>query len=128
MQTGELFRSCSNEYVAAAALRCIGGGLLRRIDSAAQLAGLTRGALVARLVIEYDRKASPSLRKQLALNMRYNEIPILAGLRHVLEAALAGSWDFSSHRAHDPQWRGAGFHWAVEPKPVAGNQGWRALH
>jgi hypothetical protein len=31
MRTTELFRTCANEYVAAAALACIGGPLERRV-------------------------------------------------------------------------------------------------
>jgi hypothetical protein len=37
--------------------------------------------------------------------MRRDDMPILAGLRHVLEQSLAGSWDFAPRRAPRPVWR-----------------------
>ncbi|WP_374546572.1 hypothetical protein [Rhodoblastus sp.] len=95
MRTSELFRTCANEHVAAAALACIGGKLQRRVAAAARRAGVTTGALVARLVSDYDRKASPMLRKILETGMFRSEMPILAGLRHVVETALEDAWDVS---------------------------------
>jgi hypothetical protein len=95
MRTIELFRTCGNEHVAAAALACIGGKLQRRVAEAAKNGGLSSGAMVARLVAEYDRKAGPARRKILETGMVQNEMPILAGLRHVVETALEGAWDAS---------------------------------
>ena len=46
MRTTELFRSCANEYVAAAALACIGGRLERRVALAARRADVSIGAFV----------------------------------------------------------------------------------
>jgi hypothetical protein len=93
MRTTELFRSCANEHVAAAALACIGGSLEKRVSAAARLAGLSRGAFVARLVADYDRKASPKRRKSLEQGMVRHQMPILAGLRHVVHVALEGEWE-----------------------------------
>lgn len=93
MRTTELFRSCANEYVAAAALASIGGRLERRVALAARRADLSIGAFVARLVADYDRKASPRRRKTLELGMIRHDTPLLAGLRHVVETALDGAWD-----------------------------------
>ena len=45
MRTIELFRTCANEHVAAAALACIGGKLQKRVAAAAQSAGLPPGGL-----------------------------------------------------------------------------------
>jgi hypothetical protein len=95
MRTTELFRSCANEHVAAAALACIGGKLQRRVTAAARRAGVSAGVLVAELVADYDRKASPKLRRILEIGMLRNEMPILAGLRHVVETALEGAWEGS---------------------------------
>lgn len=95
MRTTELFRSCANEHVAAAALACIGGKLQRRVAAAARRAGLSCGAFVAGLVADYDRKASPRLRRILELGMVRHDMPILAGLRHVVETALEGAWEGS---------------------------------
>ena len=93
MRTTELFRSCANEYVAAAALACIGGRLERRVAVGARRAGLSVGAFVAELVTNYDRKASPNRRRILEMGMVRHDTPLLAGLRHVVETALDGAWD-----------------------------------
>jgi hypothetical protein len=98
MRTTELFRSCSNEYVAAAALACIGGALERRVEAAARSAGLSRGAYVVRLLLDYDRKAGPKHKKSLEQGMCLNEMPILAGLRHVVETVLEDAWDAAEAR------------------------------
>lgn len=93
MRTTELFRTCANEYVAAAALACIGGRLERRVAMAARRADLSVGAYVARLVADYDRMASPRRRELLEMGMLRHDTPLLAGLRHVVETALEGAWD-----------------------------------
>ena len=93
MRTTELFRTCANEYVAAAALACIGGRLEHRVAAAARRADMSIGAFVARLVTDYDRKASPRRRKTLEMGMVRHDTPLLAGLRHVLETALEGAWE-----------------------------------
>src|SRR5208282_6132950 len=101
MRTNELFRSCANEHVAAAALACIGGPLEKRVAVAARRAGLSSGAFVARLVADYDRKASPMRKKSLEKGMFRNQMPILAGLRHVVQVALEGAWDNAREVARD---------------------------
>ncbi|WP_294533117.1 hypothetical protein [uncultured Rhodoblastus sp.] len=99
MRTTELFRSCANEHVAAAALACIGGTLQRRVIAAARRAGLSRGALVARLVADYDRMAGPKRRQSLEQGMVRHPMPILAGLRHVVHVALEGEWEIQPSRS-----------------------------
>jgi hypothetical protein len=99
MRSTELFRSCANEHVAAAALACIGGTLEKRVTFAARCAGLSRGAFVVRLVADYDRKAGPKRRKSLEQGMTRHQTPILAGLRHVVHVALAGDWDVPAARS-----------------------------
>lgn len=100
MRSTELFRSCANEHVAAAALACIGGSLEKRVIVAARNAGVSCGAFVARLVADYDRKAGPKRRKSLEQGMTRHQMPILAGLRHVVHVALAGEWDVPAARPH----------------------------
>ena len=99
MRSKELFRSCANEHVAAAALACIGGTLHRRVMAAARRAGLSNGAYVASLLADYDRKASPRRRKHLEQGMTCEPMPILAGLRHVVETAMDGEWDLAPEGA-----------------------------
>jgi hypothetical protein len=103
MRTMELFRTCANEHVAAAALACIGGKLHKRVATAARRSGVSLGAFVAGLVADYDRKASVKRRKMLESGMVRSDMPILVGLRHVVETALEGAWDVSMDMA-----RGAG--------------------
>jgi hypothetical protein len=95
----ELFRTCANEHVAAAALACIGGKLQRRVATAARRSGVSSGAFVAGLVADYDRKASVRRRKMLENGMFHSDMPILVGLRHVVETALEGAWDVSVEMA-----------------------------
>ena len=93
MRMNELFRTCANEHVAAAALACIGGAFERRIAAAARRSGLTAGAMATRLLEEFDHKASPKLRAWLEGAMEGQDMPILAGLRRALETVLEGGWD-----------------------------------
>lgn len=99
MRTTELFRTCANEHVAAAALACLGAKFERRVAAAARRAGKPAGAFVAALLADYDRKASPRRRKLLELGMFRHDMPLLAGLRHVLETALDGAWDVARDAA-----------------------------
>jgi hypothetical protein len=117
MRTTELFRSCANEHVAAAAMACIGGALERRVAAAARRAGLSPGAYVTRLVADYDRKAGPRRRKSLEQGMVRHDMPILAGLRHVVHTALEGAWDIAGPKADAPRDRLA-----------EGEVGWAARH
>src|SRR5271165_6655969 len=104
MRSTELFRTCANEHVAAAALACIGGTLEGRVAAAARRAGLTPGAYVANLVADYDRKASPKRRQSLENGMFRNQMPILAGLRHVVHVALEGAWDAGGNVSPNVSW------------------------
>jgi hypothetical protein len=112
MRTTELFRSCANEHVAAAAMACIGGKLHKRVTVAASHAGLSSGAFVARLVADYDRKASPMRRKHLEKGMGGDPMPILAGLRHVVESALEGEWDVAAPKPDVTE--KIGIHWSCD--------------
>jgi hypothetical protein len=93
MRTNELFHCYANEHVAAAAIACIGGTFERRVASAARKAGLTSGAYIVELLKEFDRRASPKRRKLLERGMDRHDMPILAGLRHIVETALVGAWE-----------------------------------
>jgi len=115
MRTTELFRSCANEHVAAAAMACIGGKLHNRVVVAARDAGLSNGAYVAKLVADYDRKASPRRRKYLEKGMGSDPMPILAGLRHVVESALEGEWDVGASKSDFRE--KTGIHWSCDSIP-----------
>ena len=128
MDSSELFRTCANEHVAAAALMSLGGALVARVDGAALPTGQTRGALVAGLVAEYDRKASPALRKQLVRAMGRAQMPILAGLRHVLEVALRGAFESAPRRALYCRWRPPVMNWVADSALMARDGQRRVLH
>jgi hypothetical protein len=118
MRTTELFRSCANEHVAAAAMACIGGKLHKRVEAAARRAGVSSGVYVARLVADYDRKASPKRRKHLEQGMGCDPMPILAGLRHVVESALEGQWDVATPKADVTE--RTEIHWSCDRVPRLG--------
>ena len=93
MPAMELFRTCANEHVAEAAMASIGGALERRVIRAARGAGVPTGVFIVRLVREFDCKASPKRRKWLESAMDRQDMPLLAGLRRVIETALSDAWD-----------------------------------
>lgn len=128
MESSELFRSCANEHVAAAALLSLGSALMARIDRAAEPTGATRGALVASLVAEYDRKASPALRKQLLRAMSCAQMPILAGLRHVLKVALSGAFEPAPRRALYCRWHPPVLNWVPDSASLARDDLRRVFH
>jgi hypothetical protein len=118
MRTMELFRTCANEHVAAAALACIGGKLEKRVATAASRLNVSSGAFVAGLVADYDRKASVKRRKMLESGMVRSDMPILVGLRHVVETALEGAWDVSMDMARGAEAslaRRRGLRWRAGP-------------
>jgi len=128
MDSGELFRTCANEHVAAAALLCVGGALVARIDTVALSDGLTRGAQVARFLAEYDRRASPALRKRLVRAMGRAQMPLLTGLRHVLEVALRGAFESAPRRALYCRWRPPVANWMTDSAALAREDMRRVLH
>ena len=96
MRTTELFRTCANEHVAAAALASLGGRLRRKVAALARRDGVSAGRLVAGVLADYDRRASPGRRRELEQQMKGGDMPVLAGLRQVLEIGLAGAWELDA--------------------------------
>ncbi len=82
----------------------------KRVEAAARRAGVSSGVYVARLVADYDRKASPKRRKYLEQGMGGDPMPILAGLRHVVESALEGEWDVAAPKATE----NTEIHWSCD--------------
>ena len=96
----ELFRTCANEHVAGRRL-----GLYRRkaaearAPCAAQSGPACRPALLSRACRRnMIGRQGQARRKSLEMGMFRHEMPILAGLRHVVETALEGAWDDPSRQ------------------------------
>lgn len=83
----ELIRSCSHEKVADAALASIGLGFQRKIASVARADGLSSGAYAASVVRAFARAASERDWSELAARIEGADMPILTGLRHIVETS-----------------------------------------
>jgi hypothetical protein len=88
MLVSDLIHSCSNEMVAQAALKCIGGRFAERVRVAAQERGMSVGRFVAVIVRDFARRADDSLRDALRDRITGDDQPLLMGLRAVIEPAL----------------------------------------
>lgn len=88
MLVTDLIHSCSNEMVAQAALKSIGGRFAERVRVAAQEKGMSAGRFVAVIVRDFARRADESVREALRERITGDDQPLLTGLRAVLEHAL----------------------------------------
>ena len=85
----EVFDSCSNPKVAAAALASIGGVVAAKVRAVAARNGVPDGVLVAALVREFREHSCPSVVASAEEGMRRSEVPVLTVLQQILEHALA---------------------------------------
>jgi len=83
----EIVLTCSNPHVARAAVASIGGDFASRFSRGAAERNIPSGLLAARLVRHFVRNADEG--DWLGLNeaARGAEMPILAGLRYILDPA-----------------------------------------
>lgn len=88
MLVTDLIHSCSNEMVAQAALKCIGGRFAERVRVAAQEKGMSVGRFVSIVVRDFARRADDGVREALRERITGDDQPLLKGLRAVLEPAL----------------------------------------
>lgn len=84
----EIMTSCSNDSVAQAALASIGGPFAARIEARADGHGLSAGQLAAEAVRQFSAGALAKDIEGLRSAISGHDQPVLAGLRHILEAAL----------------------------------------
>lgn len=89
MLIAELIHSCSHERVAYAALQSIGADFHRKVDAAARRSGQTGAAFAAARVSEFARKADVGQWSGIANAMSGKDMPVLSGLRYILEPHLA---------------------------------------
>src|SRR5208337_5125826 len=84
----EVFDSCCNPKVAAAALASIGGDVAASVRAVAARNGVPAGDLVAQLVREFREHSCPSVVASAEEAVSRSEMPVLAVLQQILAHAL----------------------------------------
>src|SRR5208283_4986937 len=84
----EIVVTCSNPHVARAAVASIGGDFARQFSRDAVVRNLSSGLLASHLVRHFARRAADSDWEGLDEATRGSELPILSGLRYILERGL----------------------------------------
>lgn len=84
----ELISTCSHERVAEAAVFSIGVAFRVRIERTAHRDGLSVGAYAARAVRAFHANASSDEWHELSMLCTGQDMPILYGLRHILDLDL----------------------------------------
>lgn len=84
----EIVLTCSNPHVARAAVASIGGDFARRFSRDAAARNVPSGLLAARLVRHFARNAEESDWEGAREAAQGADMPILAGLRYILERGL----------------------------------------
>lgn len=84
----DMIHSCSNDEVAYAAIVCIGGEFVERVDAAARAREMPVGRFVAALVRNFATGAKQEQFVILQRAVAGSDQPILSGLRHVVERSL----------------------------------------
>ena len=88
MLQGEIIRTCSYEKVAEAAVLSIGVSFRQRMSLLAATNGQSTGAYVAALVRRFEEEAGPREMQALSLAIAGADMPVLAGLRWIIETML----------------------------------------
>jgi hypothetical protein len=89
MQFAEIFRSCSHEKVAEAAVASIGFDFRKTIEEAAARRGTSTGGLAVACVRDFASSADERDWQALERKLKHADMPVLDGLRHILETTLA---------------------------------------
>jgi hypothetical protein len=101
MLLAEIVNSCSHDQVARAAVLSIGVEFVDRVSASAAKHGLDAGSFAAMAVQRFAIAANKRDWDALHQAMSGTDQPILVGLRHILEPALADD----AVELH-PTWRG----------------------
>jgi len=88
MLIAELVNSCSHEPVARAAILSLGRDFTARIERAAGNRGQSAGAYAARRVVRFADRAGEIEWRSLSRAMEGADMPVLDGLRYILERDL----------------------------------------
>jgi hypothetical protein len=83
----EIVLTCSNPHVARAAVASIGGDFARKFSKAAASRNLSSGLLAAKLVGEFACRAHEGDWAALGEATRGADMPVLSGLRYILDRA-----------------------------------------
>jgi hypothetical protein len=89
----EIVHTCSNSYVADAALISIGGEIARVIADDANRHAMPRGDYAAKLVRDFADRADDGDERRVLAAAANSQQPILSGLRYILE-----------QRVREPAW------------------------
>jgi hypothetical protein len=84
----EIVSTCSNPHVARAAIVSIGGDFARRFERDAADRNLSSGTFASRVVRHFVRRADGSDWEGVGKATRGADMPILSGLRYILERGL----------------------------------------
>lgn len=84
----EIVHTCSHPAVARAAVDSIGGDFARKINFEASRRRVTPGALAADLVRRFAASADEIDWQQVTAAANESDLPILSGLRLILERAI----------------------------------------
>lgn len=88
MSYREIVRTCSNPKIAAAAVISIGGDFARNFSGEALRRRMSPGDLAASLVREFAAAADEIDFNRVAAAAEKTDLPILYGLRYILERAV----------------------------------------
>ena len=83
-----LIHTCSNEHVARAAVRSLGGELAARVAREADRCGKSVGAYVADILRDFERSSDLTVWGQAERSSRDADQPLLAALYFVLDHTL----------------------------------------
>ena len=83
----EIVATCTNPHVARAAIDCIGGEFACRLSRQAESRNLSRGSLAAQLLRQFATRAEENDWDGVWAATRGSEMPVLSGLRFLLERA-----------------------------------------
>jgi hypothetical protein len=100
----EIVVTCSNPHVAHAAVASIGGEFARRFERDAGNRRVSIGALASRLVRDFACRAHASDWRSLRVVTRGADMPILVGLRYILERSADFAQD-DDEEPHIAGWR-----------------------
>lgn len=88
MLQGEIIRTCSYEKVAEAAVLSIGASFRQRMSLLAATKGQSTGVYVAAMVRRFEEDAGPREIQALGVAIAGADMPVLAGLRWIIETML----------------------------------------
>lgn len=104
----EIIRTCSHEKIAEAAILSIGASFRERVVLLAATAGMPAGAYVAGLVAGFEEEAGEREMEALRRATSGSDMPILDGLRWIVEFMLDGRSGSGSESGRGGRMRSGG--------------------